>query len=122
MVDNNLHRKNREYEIMYLIKPDLTDEALEAIVAKVNDAINNNDGSIVKSQRWSKRYLAYPVNDYKEGYYVILRFMGLNSTLSALDYVLRFSPEIIRSMVLVCQPNKRLLRATAKHSKKEAKK
>lgn len=107
---------------MYLIKPDLTDDALEAVVTKVNGSISENDGNILKSQRWSKRYLAYPVKDYKEGYYVILRFMGYNSTLTALEYVLRFSPEILRSLVLVCEPNKRLLRATAKHNRKEAKK
>jgi small subunit ribosomal protein S6 len=121
-LSTTLHRKKREYEAMYLIRPDVEEDLLNSIVEKVGTSISENEGEIMKTARWSKRYLAYPINDYKEGYYVIVRFMGNNKSLTALDYILRFTPEIMRSLVTFCKVDKRQLRARARRERREVKK
>ena len=46
------------YEVMYIVKP-VEEEAFEALVAKFDNLINNNGGTVEKTDRWGKKRLAY---------------------------------------------------------------
>ena len=50
------------YETLFVIDPDLTEEATKALVAKFTKLISDN-GEIVEANEWGKRKLAYPIND-----------------------------------------------------------
>ena len=48
------------YEVMYIVKP-VEEEAFEALVAKFDNLINNNGGTVEKTDRWGKKRLAFVV-------------------------------------------------------------
>ena len=50
------------YEVMYIVKP-VEEEAFEALVAKFDNLINNNGGTVEKTDRWGKKRLAYEIDD-----------------------------------------------------------
>lgn len=54
------------YEVMYIVKP-VEEEAFEALVAKFDNLINNNGGTVEKTDRWGKKRLAYEIDDIAEG-------------------------------------------------------
>ena len=63
----------REYELMYIIRPDLDDEQVTAAVASVRSLIETNGGAVLKTTSWGKRRLAYEVKHLRDGYYMIVR-------------------------------------------------
>lgn len=90
----------RKYEAVYIIRPDVDEAAVEAVVAKVNDTIANNAGTVEQTDKWGLKKLAYEINDYREGSYVVVTFNGDNSTVKALDYVTKVSDAILRCMTI----------------------
>lgn len=90
----------RKYEAVYIIRPDVDEAAIEAVVAKVNDTIANNAGTVEQTDKWGLKKLAYEINDYREGSYVVVTFNGDNTTVKALDYVTKVSDAILRCMTI----------------------
>ncbi|MGE5454942.1 MAG: 30S ribosomal protein S6 [Methylocystaceae bacterium] len=90
----------RSYEIMYILKPDLPQEAIEAAQEKVIKIITDFGGEMVKVDNWGKRRLAYEINDLTEGFYVLLHFAGTTEAVNELERVLKISEDFIRHLIV----------------------
>ncbi len=90
----------RSYELVMVIRPNLEEEAYEAITAKFTDLIQNNGGELVKVDKWGKRRLAYDIKKFKEGYYVVVEFNAQSEVARELDRVLKITDDIIRHIVV----------------------
>ncbi len=90
----------RNYELMYIIRPDLDEEQLAAVIEKFTNLINNNGGEVVTADKWGKRRLAYEINDYREGIYILVNFKGQAETAQELDRVMKITDEILRFMII----------------------
>jgi len=88
----------RKYELMYIIRTDLEQEAIDATVAKVQGIINNG-GEIASHELIGKRRLAYEINKYRDGYYVLVKFNATPEVVAELDRVIRITDEIIRHLI-----------------------
>ena len=64
----------RDYEVLYILRPDMTEEEYTAAVEKFNALIQANGGEVVKTDIWGKRKLAYEIEKLREGYYVLVTF------------------------------------------------
>lgn len=64
----------RKYEFVYILKPDLSEEERTGIVDKIHGALAETKGEIIKVDHWGKRILAYEIDHYSEGYYVLTSF------------------------------------------------
>jgi len=62
----------RDYELMYIVRPELDDDGLREAVKSVRAILEANDGEIVKTTLWGKRRLAYEVSRLRDGYYVLV--------------------------------------------------
>lgn len=62
----------RKYEIMYILKPDLDEAGVKAENAKLADILVKNGANVTKTTEWGLKDIAYEMNGYKKGYYVIL--------------------------------------------------
>ena len=62
------------YELLYIISNELSDEAKEAVIAKFSAIITDNGGTIESVDKWGTRKLAYAINYKTEGYYVLVNF------------------------------------------------
>ncbi|KMJ55164.1 30S ribosomal protein S6, partial [Bacillus sp. LL01] len=62
----------RKYEIMYIIAPNLEEAANKEIIERFNGVLTTNGAEIEKVEEMGKRRLAYEINDYREGFYVLL--------------------------------------------------
>lgn len=90
----------RDYEIMYIIKPELDEEAVQAVVDRFNTLIADNGGEVVTADKWGKRKLAYEIRDYREGIYILVNFKGEAGTARELDRVLKITDDILRFMII----------------------
>ena len=89
-----------KYEAMYVITPELEDEAVKGIIEKYTGIITANGGEIEKVDEWGRRRLAYPINDLNEGHYVLMTFTSAPELPAELDRVLKITEGVIRSMII----------------------
>lgn len=62
----------RTYEIMYVVRPNMEDDARKAVVERFNGILASKGSEVLEEKDWGKRRLAYEINDFKEGYYLSL--------------------------------------------------
>ncbi|MBS4026525.1 MAG: 30S ribosomal protein S6 [Clostridia bacterium] len=91
----------RQYEIMYILRPDLEEEAREAAITKVNDLIVKNGGEIVKRDVLGKKKLAYEIKDYREGVYVLTYFQVAGSAIAEIERVLKITDDVIKYLLVL---------------------
>ena len=90
-----------KYEITYIIKPDVDDEAKKAIIDKYTKVIADNGGAMVESKDWGKRRFAYEIEKYREGSYYIMTFTAEDA--AAVNEFARLSKiddSVLRSMTV----------------------
>ena len=90
---------NGNYEVVYILNPNLDEEATAAMVSKFKTMVENN-GTLAEIDEWGKRHLAYPINDLNEGYYVLMSFNSKPEFPRELDRVLRITDGVMRSMIV----------------------
>ncbi|HOJ79166.1 MAG TPA: 30S ribosomal protein S6 [Bacillota bacterium] len=90
----------RNYEAMYILKPELEEEAINAAVSKFEDIIKDNGGEIVKTEPWGKKRLAYEVQDYTEGFYVLMTFKAPAATSQELERIMKIQDNVLRHLVI----------------------
>ncbi|TDA70701.1 MAG: 30S ribosomal protein S6 [Clostridia bacterium] len=90
----------RTYEVLYVLRPDLGEEATAAAMARLAEVITSHGGEVLKTQPWGKRRLAYEIAKYREGYYVLVLFAGEQAVSQELERVLKLSEEVIRYLML----------------------
>ena len=89
------------YEVVYILNPNLDEEATAAMVAKFKTLVEQN-GTLAEVEEWGKRKLAYAINYITEGYYVLISFTSAPDFPKELDRILGITDGIIRSMI-VCK-------------------
>ena len=89
-----------KYEVVYIIDPAVEDEARKALIAKFNDLITGNGGSVDKVEEWGKRRLAYAIDYKTEGYYVLVNFQAEAELPQELERNLQISDSVIRYQVI----------------------
>ncbi|MFZ3150388.1 MAG: 30S ribosomal protein S6 [Anaerolineaceae bacterium] len=88
------------YELVYILQADLDEATLAAAVDNVEALLKNNNGEIVKIDRWGKRKLAYPIRKMNEGYYVFVSFNYDPKDVATLKRTLGYNEQIIRYIVV----------------------
>jgi len=90
----------KPYETMFVLKPDLEEEQINSLVERFSQVIATQGGTIDNVDRWGKRRLAYEVEGFREGYYVIIRFQGGPAVASELDRTFRITDSVLRQVIL----------------------
>jgi small subunit ribosomal protein S6 len=85
---------------MFIVKPELDDQAVQQEIDKVGQLIQTNGGQVKKVTPWGKRRLAYTVKDQREGYYVVEEFDLDQSKVAELERVLKISDTVFRHIVV----------------------
>lgn len=88
----------RKYELMYIIRPDLEQEAVQAAVEKFQGIIQNG-GEVTKHDVMGKRRLAYEINKIRDGVYVLVNFTAAPEVVAELERILKISDEVIRYLI-----------------------
>lgn len=86
----------KAYELLYIIRPELDDEAVAATVDKFSEVVTNNGGADVAIDKWGKRRLAYEIDDLREGNYVLMNFNGEARTAQEVERVMKISDSVVR--------------------------
>lgn len=90
----------RKYELMYIIRPNIEDEAKKALVARFDEILTSNGAEIIESKEWGKRRLAYEINDFREGFYQIMKVNAETVAIDEYTRLANISEDIIRHIAV----------------------
>jgi small subunit ribosomal protein S6 len=90
----------REYELMYVLTPELSEEAVAAVQERVAALITSRGGEVTKVDHWGRRRLAYPIRKHLDGYYTVLRFKLDAQRTEELDRNLRLNEQVLRHLIV----------------------
>jgi small subunit ribosomal protein S6 len=95
----------RDYEILYIVRPDLEDDKVQDVVKRVNSLISRSGGSAEQTSLWGKRKLAYEVKHQREGSYVLQDFKIDPGRVPELESALKITEDVLRHLI-VRKPDK----------------
>lgn len=90
----------RNYEIMYIVRPNIEEDAKKALIERFEEILTSNGAEIIESKDWGKRRLAYEINDFKEGFYQIVRVKSTDEATNEFDRLAKINDDIIRHIVV----------------------
>lgn len=92
----------KHYETMIIVPPTVSENDLDSMVQSVSDDLKNRHGaSEANVQKWGKRNLAYPIQNFTEGYYILCDYRSeKENTVSDFESRLRISESVIRFMTI----------------------
>jgi len=90
----------RDYELVFIVNPDIEGEDLDAVVDNVSQFITGKDGTISDVERWGKKKLAYPIRHFLEGSYVLIRFKMKPVWSKELEASLEISENFLRHLLI----------------------
>ena len=89
----------RNYELIYVLRPNLEEEAKTAVLDKVKGIIESS-GEVVKVDTWGTRKLAYEIEKLTEGFYVLTNFKSTTEVPKEIDRNLKIMDNAIRHMIV----------------------
>lgn len=91
----------KKYEVMYIIRANLDQEAIKAEIATVNGIFTNNDSKVLECKEWGLRELAYEIEHARKGYYVWMLVDATPKAISEFTRIAGYDESIIRHIVVV---------------------
>lgn len=88
------------YETIYILLPDLDDEALEAAKGRVTEAITGAGGRVYRRESWGRKRLAYTVAKQQRGYYQLVQYVGDGKVVADLERLFRLDDAFIKFLTV----------------------
>lgn len=86
----------REYETIYILRPDIDADTAERIGARVADVVSRESGRLTKVESWGRRRLAYDIGKQRRGVYMYLKYLGGGKVVSEVERNLRLSDGVLK--------------------------
>ncbi|MCU1270581.1 MAG: ribosomal protein [Acidobacteriaceae bacterium] len=105
---------NRTYELMFIVRPDMTEEDQDKLISTLETAVTSSGGQVKNMEKMGKRRLAYTVRKFHDGMYMLLTFEGGGGLVHELERRLRVSEPVIKFLsVRIDEEQKRLAKVKA---------
>lgn len=113
----------RVYEELFILKPDAPEEEVTTYIDQVKDLITSGKGTVEKADNWGMRKLAYRVQKYKEGIYVLIVFTAPAELVREVERRMRVTDMVIKFItVRVDEKNKKIEKRKKQREKRAARK
>jgi small subunit ribosomal protein S6 len=86
----------RIYENLFIVKPDAPDEEVDQFIEQMRGVVTNAGGTVDKVDNWGKRRLAYRIDKYREGGYVLFQYTSGPDTVKEFERRLRVADIVIK--------------------------
>jgi small subunit ribosomal protein S6 len=98
-----VHSVKREYETIYILRPDVGREVTEAVANRVVEAVKTA-GTVTQIENWGRRKLAFQVQKHKRGIYVYFKYAGVGDLVSEVERALRLQESVMKFQTVKIGP------------------
>jgi small subunit ribosomal protein S6 len=110
----------RVYEELFILKPDAPEEETDAFIGQIKDLITNGKGTIEKADKWGTRKLAYRVQKYNEGVYVLIQFSSSPELVKEVERRMRVTDLVIKFITVRIDEKAKKIEKRKKQREKRA--
>lgn len=89
-----------KYEIMFIVKPDVEEEARNTLIENFKSILTANGGTIDNVNEWGLRDFAYEIKDYTKGYYVVVDATCAPDEISEFERLSRINASVLRHLTI----------------------
>lgn len=89
----------KNYELMYILNPELSDDARHDKNLALQKIITENGGKITGFSEWGLRDLAYEIKKQRKGYYVVVTFTAENKALNEFNRIVSLDASVLRFLI-----------------------
>ncbi len=93
---SKLSVKMNHYETVFILTPVLSDAQMKEAVEKFSKVLTDNGATIVNTEEWGLRKLAYPIQKKSTGFYCLVEFDGDPTIIKKLETAYRRDERVIR--------------------------
>jgi small subunit ribosomal protein S6 len=88
------------YEHILIARQDVSSAQVETLIEDMTKILTDNGGSVVKSEFWGLRNLAYRIQKNRKGHYVLLHIDAPHAAVAEMERNLRLNEDVIRTLTL----------------------
>ena len=89
----------KKYEVMYILKANLEEEARKAEIEKLHGILTSTGGKVTDVKEWGLRDFAYPIDDELKGYYVVIKVTTEKVALDEFIRKTRIDRNVVRQLI-----------------------
>lgn len=90
----------KQYELLFVVKPTLTEEEIASQIATVKASIEKDGGEIVATDDMGMKKLAYEVSKANRGYYTVFYFNAAPASIKEIERLIRLNENILKFMTV----------------------
>ncbi|MFV0480699.1 MAG: 30S ribosomal protein S6 [Campylobacteraceae bacterium] len=90
----------RHYELLFVLRPTLTEEEAKAKVDFIKEVLEKNGAEIAAINNMGTRKLAYKVRKFERGLYTVIYFKAPTDAIAELERIIRINEEIIKFLTV----------------------
>ncbi len=95
---------SKNYEIMYILKPELDEASIKTENANIQKILTDNGAKIIDVNEWGLKELAYEIKKAKKGYYVVLKFSTPSKkAIDEFERLTRVNANVLRFLLTVSE-------------------
>ncbi len=93
----------KNYELMYILMPNLDESAIKAEIEALHKIITDNGGKITGVNDWGMKDLAYEIKKQTKGYYVVTKMSCDPSVIAKFNKIVLLDSKVMRFLITVDQ-------------------
>ena len=90
----------RRYETIFIIRPNVVEDDIEAVITKISSIIEGDGGTIIKVDKWGLKKLAYLIQKESQGYYVYVDYASISASVSEIERVSRIDDRVLKYLTV----------------------
>ena len=90
----------RKYEVMYIVRPDVEEAARKELITFTTDIFTKMDGKVLEVKEMGMRNLAYEINDFTKGFYVLLNVEATAEACDEFDRLVKINASVMRHIIV----------------------
>lgn len=88
--------RRRHYETIFILNPSLDEKKVEAIVEKAKKTAEGSHGTLLRTDDWGKKKMAFELDKHAQGRYFFFRYIGRSETVNSFERILKLDADVLR--------------------------
>ena len=90
----------RRYETIFIVRPNVAEDEIEAVINKTSSIIEGDGGTIIGIDKWGLKKLAYLIKKEAQGYYVHIDYAAIPASVSELERIFRIDDKVLKYLTV----------------------
>ena len=88
------------YEHVFISRQDLSNAQAESLVEHFGTVLSDNGGSVVESEYWGVKTMAYKINKNRKGHYAFLKTDAPSAAVQEMERLMRLHDDVMRVLTI----------------------